>query len=407
MRAPLIRGFAAVTGALLVLLLVLPMSAAFAATKNNVPNGDEAWFLAKKEFLAEPTGEDPTCSLPTECNVAGTAQRPSNHPEQTMVVAAVAGDPDAQAFFNFDVNQLPFGAVVTGGKVTLPVADDPEAGNQNAAAAKMVACLVTGFIPGGADGGSYADRPSVDDSVCTPVKKEKDEPLTFSVGLERFGKVWAADPTAMNGISVMVDPDVAASHPNPPETWRVVFNTKRRAEQGRAAQKEQGTEDAFAYPMITSNLQYTVKAAGFPSLDIGGENFSGAGGGGDFSTSGEGFGGGGEDFSGGDVSGGGDFAAAPADGGAIEPPANAGEPAVQEPVAAEGAEQPVAAGPTVPANAVGLSPAVWAVPLLALGLAGAFGWSLTQPVQLAGAREGAVSKLMRTRRMAAADTPTS
>ena len=122
MRTPLTRRTAAVLGALVIMLMGLPVTAASAATAKNVKNSEEAWFMAKKEFLAEPTGEDPTCDLPTGCNVSGTAQRPSNHPEGTLVVAANAGDPDAQMFFNFDTSKFPLGAVITGGTVTMPVA---------------------------------------------------------------------------------------------------------------------------------------------------------------------------------------------------------------------------------------------------------------------------------------------
>lgn len=404
MRTPLIRGSAGVIAAMLAFLLLLPMAVASAATAKNVKNGQEAWFMAKKELLKEPTGEDPSCELPTECNASGTAQRQNTHPEGTLAVAAVNGEPDAQTFFSFD---LPFGAIVKDGKVTLPVAQDPEAesSNQRPEAAKMRACLVTGFITSD-DAGAWGDKPAVNDKVCAPVKQEKADPLTFSFSLERLGKTWTQ---STSGVTIMVDPDQVSS-PNPAETWRVLFNSRRRSEQKTQDAKEQGTQDAVSYPAITSTIEYTMASnSGFgggvvistpPSGDFGG-------GGEDFSTSGGTSGGG--DFATGGGSSAGDFGAAPPadDGGVIEPPASAGEPAVQEPVAADqGAGQPVAAGPAVPANAVGMSPAVWIAPLLALALAGAFAWSLTQPVELAGQREGAVSKLMRARRLSAAETST-
>src|SRR5688500_5607073 len=83
MRTPLTRTAGAVVGALVLLLLALPITAAAAATAAKVPNGDAAWFLAKKATLAEPTGEDPTRGLPTDCNVSGQAVRPSPHPENS------------------------------------------------------------------------------------------------------------------------------------------------------------------------------------------------------------------------------------------------------------------------------------------------------------------------------------
>ena len=406
MRTPLIRAGAAVVTAVMLLLVALPLTAAAATA--TVGNGDEAWFLAKKEFLKEnPSGEDPTCALPTDCNVAGQAVRPSPHPEGVLVVASNAGDPDAQMYFNFDTSALPFGAVVTGGTVTLPVAKDPEARNANAANAKMVACLVTGFIPGGADAGSYADRPRWDENVCVPVKQTKPDPdLTYSVDLERFGKAWASG-TFMNGITLMQDP--AIEEPAPQETWRVVFNTARRAEQQTQAQKDSGTpeESRMEYPAITSKIDYKVETTSFPPLDDGDTGGAPTGGGSfpppDTGGTDEGFTDSGTGTSGGFDTGG---SSAPVDSGTISAPDTSVAPPVTTDTAAE---PPLAAAPTtttpttVPAAATGPSIAVWLAPLIALAMAAAMAWSLMQPVELAGAREGAVSRLMRTRRLNAAN----
>ena len=405
MRTPLIRAGAGVVAAVMLLLVALPLTAAAATA--TVHNGDEAWFLAKKEFLKEnPTGEDPTCGLPTDCNVSGQATRPAGHPENVLVVAANAGDPDAQTYFNFDTLALPFGAQVTGGTVTLPVAKDPDARNMRAGDAKMVACLVTGFIPGGGDGGSYADRPKWDENVCVPVKQAKPDPdLTYTIDLERFGKEWGSG-TMMNGITVMMDP--AIEQPAPNETWRVVFNTKRRAEQETEKQKEQPEESRVAYPAITSKLEYKVAKNTFPPLDDGGGDtgFDTGGGGGSFPPPDSG----GTDpgFSDTGTTTSESFdpgtSSAPVDSGVIAPPASSAPPPVSTAAEPPLAAAPPAAAPAiVPAAATGPSIAVWLAPLIALALAGAMAWSLMQPVELAGAREGAVSRLMRTRRLNAAN----
>lgn len=413
MRTPLTRTTGVLAGALVMLLLALPMTAAAAATANKVPNGDEAWFLAKKEVLAEPTGEDPTCNLPTGCNASGQAQRPNPHPEGVLVVAANGGEPDAQMFINFDPAKLPsFEAVVTGGKVTLPVAEDPEARNANPGAAKMVACRVTGFIPAGSDAGSYKDRPTFDDKTCVPAKKVEQkaetDPLVFTVDLERFGKVWSADAATMQGITLLPDP-AQVKPPAPQETWRAVFNTQRRSDQMTEEEKKKPDENArINYPAITWDLQYKIKK--LPSFQIpSGGSLSGSGSAGGFPAAESSSGG---DFSSGDSSvassdtGSTDFGSAPADTGsaAIDVPADSGAAPVTPPVttgAPAGAAAPVAAGPTTPVSAPGPSPAVWVLPILAVLMAVAMAWSLMQPVQLVGEREGAVSRLMRTRRLAA------
>lgn len=407
MRIPLIRAGAVTLGTLLALSVALPLTAA-ADTANKVPNKEEAWYLAKKEPLAELPEGDPTCELPTGCNAAGNVTRqPSGHPEGTLVVAANAGDPDAQTFINFDTFALPPGAVVTGGTVNLPVAQDPDAGNVNEANAHMVACLVTGFVPDGTDAGSFKDMPDWDDKVCTDVTQVEDaESLTYSVDLERMGKEWASG-AFMSGITLMVDPEIQQPAPN--ETWRVVFNGRRRAQQKTAEEKETkpNKETRIPYPAITSTLQYkVVKLPGFgpvappPPATTGGEDFTPSDSGGDFSS--------GETTTTTTTTGGGGFdsgsssAPPPADTGVIDAPAATSAGSAEVPVAAQPVEQPVAAEPAA-ATDVGISPAVWVMPLLALAMAGAMAWSLMQPVELAGNREGAVSRLMRTRRLGASN----
>ena len=406
MRGTLKRSAVLIVGLLVVAWAVLPMAVAAAASKDDVGNGDEAWFLKNKEPLASGPAGDPTCELPTGCNASGNAQRPGGpHPEGTLVVAANAGDDDAQMFFNFAVDKLPLGAVVTGGTVTMPVATDSDARAFRPEAAKLVACIVTGFIPGGAEGGSYQDRPEFDDSTCVPVEQDDTaETLTYTFNLDRFGKAWGSGATPMQGVTILKDPEVKP--PDPRETWRVVFNSARRA-----------SEDPEKFPPITSDLEFKVQAGGLGGL--GGGALPGAGGGGfddaGFDSGGAPTGGSfdsgtttGGSFDSGTTTGGSfDSGAAPSTG-SISPPQSAGAPAVTEPeTAAEPAQQPLAAPPTVvPAAATGMSPAVWILPLLAVAMAGALAWSLLQPVELVGEREGAVSKLMRNRRLAGSD-PTS
>jgi hypothetical protein len=280
---------------------------------------------------------------------------------------------------------------------------------------------VTDFIPGGTDGGSYRDRPTWDKNSCVDVKQTKEEPLIYSIDLERFGKLWSAGTVPMNGVTLMVDPKI--SPPAPDQTWRVVFNTQRRADQKTEEEKTkpEDSRNEFSAPKWT--LQYRVEKA--PTVVIGpvggGTTTGGGGGGGNpFPVAEpppeESFGGGGgTPIASGDTGGSGSFgtSGAPATGstGSIDaPPADSGAAPVDAPVAAApndgGAAAPVAAGPTQPVSAPGVSPAVWILPLLALAMAGAMAWSLMQPVQLVGDREGAVSRLMRTRRLNAQNTPT-
>ena len=405
MRQSLRRSAFAVLGLLLVAGAMLPTAVAMAATAQNVTNGDEGWFLKNKEPLAGSPVGDPSCDLPTGCNVSGNVTRPSGpHPEGVLVVAANGGDDDAQTFFNFNVDKLPLGALVTGGTVTMPVAQDSDARNFRPEAAKLVACLVTGFIPGGTDGGSYEARPEFDDKTCVDVKQDESaKTLTYTFDLERFGKAWGSG-TPMNGVTILKDPKVTA--PNPDETWRVVFNQTRR-----------GKDDPKAFPPITSTLQFKVEKV--PDFEVpptgggGGGTVPSGGSTGGFPPADPGtgsappadFGSGATDPSFGSGS-------VPTDTGSVGSPTTADTAPVGAAPPAAAADPPLTTAPpvggAVPAAANPSNLGLWLLPFLALAMAGALWWSLSRPVELAGDREGAVSRLMRNRRLAAeASTPST
>ena len=409
MRTSLTRAASAVIVAMMLAWLALPITAASAETARNVRNDAEAWFLNNKEPLAGLPEGDPTCELPTGCNASGNATRSNPHPEGVMVVAANAGAPDAQAYFTFNTFDLGFDVAITGGTVTLPVARDPDARNVNVALAQMVACMVTGIsAPGGTDAGSYEDRPDWDEKTCVDVKMVDETPQAqvFQVNLERFGKLWGSGKDN-NGITLMVDPAIEPPAPN--HTWRVAFNTARRSDQLTEKEKDKPKEQRIAYPAITSTLQYKVDEPpcffNCPGEEEPGEEDP------DPPA---------EDDDGGSVppvdDGGDDYTPPPSSGttdtgtsgtpstGSVSPPTNTGTTSTppQVPVAAGTTPQGGDfAGGTVPTAAPtpGTSPAVWITPVLALAVAAAMAWSLMQPVELAGAREGAVSRLMRTRRL--------
>jgi hypothetical protein len=415
MRTSLTRAAGAVSIIMLLAWLALPITAASAETAKNVRNSDEAWFLNNKEPLTNIPEGDPTCDLPTGCNASGNATRSNPHPEGVLVVASNAGEPDAQAYFTFDTFDLGFDIDITGGTVTLPVARDPDARNVRAEAAQMVACLVTGYVPAGTDAGSYEDRPEWDENTCVEVKQTAGAPEpTYSVDLERFGKAWASG-TENRGITLMVDPSIEA--PAPDQTWRVAFNSARRSDQKTAEEKTKPKESRVAYPAITSTLQYTV--AELPCYtncdgDDGDDGGSGGNGTDDGGTTTPPADDGGtttpstDTGTGTDTSGGFDNSGTPGTGTVTPPSGETGgttTPPVTPPVAAgQGGD---VASPTVPTGAPappGTSAAVWVMPVLALAIAGAMAWSLLQPVELAGQREGAVSRLMRTRRLSNAPT---
>ena len=411
MRTSLTRAASAVIVTMLLAWLALPMTAASAETARNVSNDAEAWFLNNKEPLTTLPEGDPSCDLPTGCNVSGNATRSNPHPEGVLVIAANAGAEDAQTYFTFNTVDLGFDVTITGGTVRLPVAVDPDARNVNATMAQMVACLVTGIsAPGGTDAGSYEDRPEWDKNVCVEVKlvDESPEAPVYQIDLERFGKVWGSG-AKNNGITLMVDPSVEP--PAPDQTWRVAFNSARRSDQKTEAEKEKPKEQRIVYPAITSTLQYKVEEVPCffncpgddeeeTNTDTGEEDDGGTT---PPTTDGD------DTYTpppstdpGTDT---GSSGVPPT--GTVPPPSNTGtaSPPPQPPVTAGTPLGGDLAGDTVQTAAPpGTSPAVWVMPALALAVAAAMAWSLMQPVELAGQREGAVSRLMRTRRLSNAPT---
>lgn len=398
MGTSLKRLAAGIAGGLLAAVVTAPLLVASAATQENVPNLDEAWYVKAKEPLGELPSGDPTCTLPTGCNAAGNVTRPNNpRPENTLQVGVISGQEDASAAFTLDTSMLPPLAVVTGGKSTLVVAGS-DAGTQRQDEADMVACFTTGTLVSSQDGGNMSDRPAFDCETSAPlVKVEGAEKLTFEVDLAPFAARWAAGE-ANNGISLLVSEAAKADR----KTFNIAFAGKRR---------EGGTP-------ITSTITYEVPAdtaGGGTSVDSGsGSGFdsgaSSGGGGFGSGSSGGGFDSGSSGgFSSGGFTGGGGFSSGSSGGspdfGTVTPPvvaedtataeepAIADEAAIDEPVLGDPVET-VAAEEAVP----GTNPLVWFLPLLGLTTAGALAWSLSQPVELIADRQGAVSRLMARRR---------
>jgi hypothetical protein len=409
MRRPLSRLVAVLAGGLLAAASIAPLAAA-AETAENVQNLDESWYLNRKEPLAAVPGGDPTCNLGA-CNGSGQVVRPNTpRPENTLQVSALGGEPDASTAFTFDLANIPFDAVVTGGTTTLTVLNSREAGTFNPDQADMSACLTTGFLVSSQDGASFNDRPEFDCTTSAPLVRTDGDVLAYTIDLSPFAQQWASG-VANNGLSIVPSEKARAER----RTFGIAFAGKRN-ENGVPA---------------TSTLQYEVQDSGFgtttpteqptttapaepappaPPASSGGTFDSGAP-----VTTDSGFtGGGGFTSDTGTVdSGSTSFDSGGDSFGTVSSPEVADSPdlstttdtavPVEAPPAVTGDELafeesvPTAATPAEPASS-GTNLAYWLLPLLGLGLAGTLGYSLTQPVELPAARQGAVSKLMTRRR---------
>lgn len=389
------RFLAGVLGGMLAAAAVAPVIAV-AETATNVPNEYETWYFNFKEPLSKIPGGDPTCGLPTGCN-ATVVTAPNPYPQNTLHVGINGGVPEATSAIAFNLTDLPLGAMVTGGKTTLPVLGQ-EAGTRNQDQAEMVACLTTGLLVSSQDAASFNDRPEFDCSVSSPLEKTSiDGTLAYTVDLAPFGAKWSqGEPN--NGISIL--PTEAAQ--NSRGTWHVAFPQQRFEGDTPKITSDLTYEAPETTPSDTGTGLDTTgpSTTTSPPFDSGGFDDGGGFGDGGFDTGG-GFGDGGDtaftsppSFADSSI----DSVSPPiSDSGAFpetapveeEAPVAADEGAV---VAEEPSEQAAAEG--------GVNPVVWyvLVALLGLGTAGLLAYALSQPVELPATREGAVSKLMRRRR---------
>ena len=394
MRRPLKAYSATAVVVLLVAGLVLPGTALAATVKvaKDQTALEESWYYRYRQPL-EPIPDAPGDTgdpLPTQQdNVKAQIRSRSNPYEaETLHVGINAGQPEARMFLYWDPFTLSDTglATVVGGTATLPLHADAR-GVRNAANASMIACLNID-LPTSDLAGEWDEQPEYDCKTSAPVEPVKDsDPLVWTVNLDVFGAKWKQDPTSYSGISIVEDPEA----PESPETstWHVAF----------AGQYNQADVEK-----VTADIKYEVEEFVLPDfdddLDFGGDDDFTTGGG----SSGEGF----EDDGGfesdpgfgpdGSVAapGGGGFSAAPPPSSSLPPSVDvSADPAPA--LAAPGATTPVAVQGVTEPQAITNPFGYWLLPILGLALAAAMGWSLTRPVELVKVREGAVSRLMRTR----------
>ena len=336
---------AAVGLPLLVLLcLSLWTPGSSAATARNVPTSKEAWYQASP---ADPGEDDPTCALPTGC-VPQPGAPVNPYPEGTLQVGVAGGRDTARTFVALDLGELPTGALINGGTLTLPVLADSDSGSLRPESARVMACPVAAPIED-AQGGQPDDQPEFTcDTAAQATFNEGDTP-TITVDLAPIAALLTT-----GGIAIVPAAEARESG----DTWRVAFPTR----------DNEAVEEA-----ISATLTYQEPAA----LDAGlpgppapaAENSSGG------------------------------VASAPAGGGFDPAPAvDVAPPAFEDmaPAAAPpdpGPEQPIAApepvAAAVPAGAFGYAyPAVWLAPLVLAGIAGALARALTGEIVLPDPGEG-------------------
>lgn len=169
----------------------------------------EAWYY---------TQTAPACTAPVGC-AEPVPSEGSTYPPGTLHVGSLLGQPTSHAYVQLDLAGLPIGAQLVSGTLSVPVSQDPQAGNASVETAKLTACLVTTPITDGVEGGT-ATSPKYDcDAAQSPVKAAKDA-KSFTLDLKPFAAAWSGGAPD-NGIAL-----VPAAEQEPGVTWHVSFNGK-------------------------------------------------------------------------------------------------------------------------------------------------------------------------------------
>lgn len=197
-------------------LALLPLAAAHAALVDEdrtatamVGDAAEAWYAPVPVDL---------CTTPLGCPPAEAPSSP--YPPDTLHVGVAGGQESARTYLLPDLAGLPYGATVTGGTMTLPVAAATGDGTQSPEAAHMVACLSTAPVTDGAEG-STAAPPKVDCHTSSPLSYDADKGV-FT--LELTPLLAATAGVLPFGIALVPDPDKTTVT----DAWHVTFNGRAR-----------------------------------------------------------------------------------------------------------------------------------------------------------------------------------
>ena len=201
-------------------LLPVPAKVAGAADGAAAPTTAEAWY---RSLPALPPETSP-CQLPTGCPPglpAAPVPVPTQYPAGTLHVGVTAGVEESRTYLTFDLPVVATDEEITGGTLTLPVAQEPEAGTALPDTARLRACLVASFVRDGVQGDATG-APAIDCATSSPatfVPAAGDAPATFQVDLQPFVDTWgAAGSLAL----------VPAEAPAPSENWHLAFSGRRR-----------------------------------------------------------------------------------------------------------------------------------------------------------------------------------
>lgn len=185
----------------------------------------ESWFRT----LPATVPSDPVCPpvggcLPAVPEVAP----PSPYSAGTLHVGYSGAAEDSRTYLELNLSAIPFGAELSGGTLTLPVATDPQAGTLLPETAALQACLVATSVPDAIDGGINGAQPA-DCETSSPgtfVPAKDGQPAAFTVDLKPFADAWAIGTAALALVPAAEQAEGAS--------WHVAFSRRDRVAEGAA-----------------------------------------------------------------------------------------------------------------------------------------------------------------------------
>jgi hypothetical protein len=214
---------------------------------------DEAWFYRFRAVvpgLPEEV-EDPSGGF-YDVGRAEVRKWTNPFPLDTLHVGVIGGEPIARTYFGlstFDVTDEP--ASIVGGTLRLV---DNEEDSLNAAAADMIACPVHEDLVVTDNAGDWDAQPVSDCSVFSDVVLVPDsDPLTWEVDLAPFAEVFAdnlAPGVAIMERGVLEDSET----PDPAESWHVSFDASTRTEDALAPDSTALIEELERLARVTADV---------------------------------------------------------------------------------------------------------------------------------------------------------
>ena len=151
---------------------------------------------------------------------------PSPYAAGTLHVGYSGAAEDSRTYLELNLSAIPFGAELSGGTLTLPVATDPQAGTLLPETAALQACLVATSVPDAIDGGINGAQPA-DCETSSPgvfVPAEGERPAAFTVDLAPFADAWAIGTAALAVVPATEQAEGAS--------WHVAFSRRDREAEG-------------------------------------------------------------------------------------------------------------------------------------------------------------------------------